>query len=654
MTKNSSVDQQSKLQKVSIQRALLLHKEGKIPQAESAYLQLLNTNPMDINANHLLGALYFQTKHYDQAMLYLQRAIELKPDSADSHCLLGNLYRALEQSEPAISSYQQALKLKPNYGEAQNNLGTVFSSLGRYQEAAASYRKAIKLMQDNPNVYINLGKVLEKLGHLENASNQYLHALKLDPNDPEIANLLGNSLRSLGRSVDAVRYYRQTLEKNQDHAVIHNNLGAALNDLGRFDDALSSYQAAIKLRPDYATAYKNIAALYEQTNKIDIAEEYIQKALALAPENPSIQYTHAVLLKRKKETAKAIQILSTIDNDPNAKKQLGPRKDQLVQFELGRLYDQNGDVHLAMKHFAEGNKISSQLIRAQNPRPDKNIFLRQVSDLTVKLPEESFCNNLESIKGQNTDTPIFLLGFPRSGTTLLDQILDSHPGLQVMEERPTLLAVSESINKYYQYYPESITNLQTADLENLRQIYWHKVSQYISQDSKAALVDKNPLNTQHIPLISTLFPNSRILVALRHPCDVVLSCFMQNFRVNHAMANFLSLQDSVQLYSKVMKLWLSYQDSLPVNYHIIRYEDLVTDFQPTLESLITFLDIEWDDALLNYNKTAKSKHIHTPSYQTVSQPIFTHAKYRWKKYESYLKPFMNDLKPFIERFGYNM
>ena len=650
----NNIDQQSKLQEMSIQQALSLHREGKISQAENAYLQLLKTNPADINANHLLGTLYFQAKRYDLAKRYLMSAIELKPDSADSHCLLGSVYQALEQPEQAISSYQLALKLKPNHGEAQNNLGTVFSSLGRYQEAATSYRNAIKLMRGNPNVYVNLGNVLEKLGHLENATNQYLHALKLSPNDPELANLLGNSLRSQGRSLDSVRYYRQALETNPDHAIIHNNLGAALNDLGRFDDALSSYQAAIKLRPNYATAYKNIAALYEQTNKIDLAEEYIQRALSLAPENPSIQYTQAVLLKRKKETAKAIQILSTIDRAPYAKKQLGARKEQLVQFELGRLYDQSGDVHLAMNHFTQGNRLASQLMRVQNPRPDKNIFLRQVNSLTTKLPAEHFHKSLESINDKNTDAPIFLLGFPRSGTTLLDQILDSHPRLQVMEERPTLLAVGETIDQYYQRYPESITNLQPADLENLRQIYWHKASQYISHDLKTVLIDKYPLNTQHIPLISTLFPNSRILVALRHPCDVVLSCFMQNFRINHAMANFLSLEDSVQLYCRVMRLWLNYQDSIPVNYHIIRYEDLVTDFQPTLESLITFLDIEWDDALLNYNKTAKSKHIHTPSYQTVSQPIFTHAKYRWKRYESYLKPFINDLKPFIDRLGYDM
>jgi hypothetical protein len=248
---------------------------------------------------------------------------------------------------------------------------------------------------------------------------------------------------------------------------------------------------------------------------------------------------------------------------------------------------------------------------------------------------------------------VFLVGFPRSGTTLLDQILDGHPRLQVMEEKPALFDIRSTIDTMPGGYPSALASLKETDIQNLRDRYLRNVERHIDRRPGTILVDKLPLNICSIPLIVRLFPNSRIILALRHPCDVVLSNFMQDYKLNDAMANFLTIDSAARFYKRVMGFWLQCVELFPLSVHTIKYEDLVHDFEGEIRNLLRFLDVDWNDAMLDYRRHAQHRRkIVTPSYAQVTEPIYERAKFRWMHYEDYLKPVLKDLQPFIKAFRY--
>ena len=246
-----------------------------------------------------------------------------------------------------------------------------------------------------------------------------------------------------------------------------------------------------------------------------------------------------------------------------------------------------------------------------------------------------------------------MVGFLRSGTTLLDQILDSHPRVQVMEERLALEAVEQAIQAGPAGYPGALPGLTDNDLEKLRKLYFTEVDKQFSRSPGQLFVDKRPLNTAHLPLIQRLFPAARIIFACRHPCDVVLSNFMQYYNLTDAMANFFSLGDTVHLYQQLMTLWFDCSELLDLNFHTVRYESLVSDTEAELQKLFAFLEIDWDESVLDFHQRAAEKDIiNTPSYEQVTRPIYAEARYRWHRYRQQLEPFLEELEPFSRKLGY--
>jgi len=249
---------------------------------------------------------------------------------------------------------------------------------------------------------------------------------------------------------------------------------------------------------------------------------------------------------------------------------------------------------------------------------------------------------------------VFLVGFPRSGTTLLDQLLDSHPAIQVIEEQPMIDIIKNSIAQLPDGYPGALPALSDADLIALRDAYFKLLDRRAETTPGQLVIDKFPLNLTHLPLILNLFPDARILLAIRHPCDVVLSCFMQPFNANNAMENFHSVKECAFMYEQVMGLWFRYRELFDFNHMMIRYEDVITEFGVQTDTLFSFLDLEVHDEVGNFSQHARNRgRIATPSYNQVSRPIYKDAMYRWKKYRQYLEPELPRLNRFIDAFGYS-
>ena len=254
---------------------------------------------------------------------------------------------------------------------------------------------------------------------------------------------------------------------------------------------------------------------------------------------------------------------------------------------------------------------------------------------------------------QSDSQPVFLIGFPRSGTTLLDTVLRSHPAVEVVEEKDSLMVAELLGIRTLQKQISNFNSLKEDDLNKMRKAYNSRLK-FHSKGANKFTIDKLPLQTITIPLINLLFPNAKIIFALRHPCDSILSCFQQNFAPNNAMANFTNLEKSVDFYDKVMNGWAAYNKNLKIDYTISKYEDLIDAFDESILKVLQHLNLPWDDGVRDYRKTANNRNfINTPSSSQVVQPLYKSSVGRWKNYQKYFAKHINKLNPWIDYFGYD-
>lgn len=285
---------------------------------------------------------------------------------------------------------------------------------------------------------------------------------------------------------------------------------------------------------------------------------------------------------------------------------------------------------------------------------DADVLLKEISEL------KDYFHNRQAIAAWEYPpdlveraSPVFLFSFPRSGTTLLDQILYGHPAFQVLEEKPMLHGISRELASRTGGYPAALGNLSGEEVTELRERYLAIIRRYTEPDPEKFLVDKGPFSTIKVGIIARLFPKSKSIFVLRHPCDVCLSCFMQNFQLHGGTIHFTTLADTVRLYTEVMSLWLQYQEVLDLDVFTMRYEDLVQDTEGRLREMIAFLGVEWHDALLDHAGQARRRGVvATASYHQVVKPIYTTARYRWLHYQKYFEPYLEQLNPYIKAFGY--
>ena len=288
--------------------------------------------------------------------------------------------------------------------------------------------------------------------------------------------------------------------------------------------------------------------------------------------------------------------------------------------------------------------VESQLYNAKN-------YQNEVSQLIIsysKIKKLKWESKLEN----KIVSPVFLVGFPRSGTTLLDNILSSHPNISTLEEKPMIAMVKKSLNRLASY--ENLKKLNANDLQNLQKIYLDELTKYLPNETLLGkiFIDKLPLSIIDISLILRIFPKAKFILVIRHPLDCILSCFMQTFNLNDAMANFLNLKNTAELYNKSMKLFDIYESIFKLDFHLIKYENLIFSLKDETTKLLNFLDLNWEKEVDNYRSNAFDKKINTPSYNQVTEKIYTRASGRWKNYENEMQDIMPIMQFWIEKWGY--
>lgn len=593
-------------------KAIELFNGNQLREADTLFASVCQGAPTDVESWVMRGLIHRKLGLFAESIIYCRRALAYNPGFAWAHHVLGSALQCQGDMQNAIRSYRHAIQLKPDLVEAHYFLANALRETGAMNAAAISYRDALNLEPKLVEALSNLGAVLTHLGEIGEAASVLNKANALRPNTPQVLC----------------------------------NLGDILQREGRLEEALEKYQRALRQSPKFLDAICNVATLLEKTNQFEEAQALVDRELLNSPENPALLMVAAKLARRMNKLDAAIALLE---------KAVEQKLDLILACEihllLGQLYDRKEDAERAYMHISKGNQSLAKTLGHGNTDRDR-YFNRLEKVRSWLTPELALASEVELLN-DGVPAPIFLFGFPRSGTTLLEQILDSHPSLQSIEEKGTVSALVRAFEVVAKDRQNPLAGLAQDDILQLRKVYFDEVALHINLQPGHLLVDKLPLNTVNVHLLWRIFPQAKFILALRHPCDVCLSCFMQNMALTEANTSFLTLEGTAQIYSKIMGLWQEYERTLPLSYHQVRYEDLVVNFENETRALLDYLGVGWDDKVLQHADHAmRRRTISTPSYHQVTQPIYQHAKYRWKRYAKQFEPLMPTLQPFIDYFGY--
>ncbi len=493
-----------------------------------------------------------------------------------------------------------------------------------------------------PNV---TGIAWAQLGDQEKAVTCFKRGLTLNPDFPPGLVNLSTSLRLLGQIHPALDAARRAVKLVPDDLQAQCNLASILYAAYKPDMALKTLSKVLKKNNKTAIAHDLVCEIHEGTNQLDELGRAVKSAAsALGKSAPIIRYWAAVHAMRGLDYQSAVDQFDTLTaND------LPPvKRPKLFEFR-GKCLDK---LDRSADAFAAFEQANAAVLRSPAARAAANVFLDDLQQRTEDMEQATKPTWSPSTKGTSSPAPTFLVGFPRSGTTLLDTILRGHSQISVVEEQPTVERVVDALPAGETL--DDISTLSEDTSEKLRDIYFQELAAH--QDPLAdgrVIIDKMPLNLIHVALIHRLFPQAKFILALRHPMDCVLSCFMQSFQSNPPMDNFLKLDTTARLYDLSMRYWVSASSLLGIQSATVRYEDVVSDSAAATRPVFRHLGLEWEEDVLDHVSTARSRSkIATPSRTQVTQPLYTSARGRWQTYQSQLEPAAPLLAPWIKHWGY--
>jgi tetratricopeptide (TPR) repeat protein len=492
-------------------------------------------------------------------------------------------------------------------------------------------------------VYYRKGKFSKALIYLRQANRAV-------PRNKSVLLSMADCYLKLGDYNNAIRTIKRTLKIDKRNDKLYFNLCIAYSRIGNIKSTIKAGERAIEINPNELNYYIQLVDVYVNTNEHDKALKIIRQGLKQFPDNGPLQIMTAKserLLGKNKDSLNCLKNLSTQETS------LAPDWKARYNFELGFVYDGNNSADLAFHHFTEANNIVRSLPSYQGVDVNNNL------DRICNMEKLNFGKLNEIIEFSKRNPPpvqpVFFVGFPRSGTTLLQKILDSHQDIHVIEENNPLGRVAFLIEREPEKYLESSFLLNKNNIEKLRAMYFAEARKHVPIDDGSLLIDKFPMYIVNVPIIKILFPDAKILLGSRHPCDSVLSCFMQHFRVNRAWAIMFEFSSIINYYDKTMRLWKIFKNEIEFESYSIRYEDLVENMEGEVRSLLQFLDLSWDEGVLNYRQNAfKRGLIRNPSYGQVVKPIYKEARYRWHRYAKYFEPHFEKLEPHCEASGYSL
>ncbi len=546
--------------------------------------------------------------------------------------------------EKASNIYKKILKQDPNNFDANFNLGTIFAKNNKLEKSLELLEKAAIINPNLEKIFNNLGLIYLNLGNTDEALKNTKKAIQLNPESSIAYNHLGLIYSNKGSIKDAVESFRQSLKFNPNNTQVYYNLGNLFKRINDIQNSEKFFNKTIELNPKHLPAYNNLLELYDISNQNEKFKDVLKKSETNFGKNSTIELFRAKLFYKLKKYKDVVKTLENIKFDQQENFKENSRLELIA-----KSHDQLSNFKEAYYFFEKNNNLSKKI---DNNNAKKEVFIETINKRTkyfakVKFSEWQIEKNEDDLKD-----PIFLIGFPRSGTTLLDTILRSHPLVDVLEEKPIIDKYIEKLENKIDSRFDILKFANSSLKKEMRKFYFDQRNKYLNDNNKI-IIDKMPLNIIYVGEIIRYFPNAKFILAIRHPNDCILSCFMQNFLLNHAMANFLNLKDSAKLYDSVMKLWEIYKSKFSIDFHTIKYEDLISNFEGSISDLLKFLDLSWSDKVSEFYKTSQKRGmIATPSYNQVNQPLYSKSIGRWKNYEKELMEGKKYLQSWIIKYGY--
>lgn len=466
-------------------------------------------------------------------------------------------------------------------------------------------------------------------------------------NHPEhlhAAYYLGRSLRAAGRAEEALAPLQAALAEKELAVPARYDLATCLARLRRRSEAIAHYKAILELQPGNAQVAANLASLLERENRLDEAESWTEKALQMDPGNETARMTRAVLDRRKGKHAEAAQelraLISNISNPVNG---------SIAWNQLGQCLEGLENWDEAFDAYSESNQILKEHHPGASPDPQAPHGLQTMLRIRQWLGDKPLATWKEPA-ASDAGGIAFLVGFPRSGTTLLDSMLRAHPDIEVLEEKSLFSSLHQNWSEPGTL--EALAEVSEEQINDARGIYRREMSRYRREPKRSLVIDKLPLNLAYLFLIYRLFPKAPVVFLQRHPMDACISCYCQAFELEASMGYFLDIEQTVQYYDAVMQVATMSMEQVGNPLHILRYEDLVAWPKEQLKALLEFLGLQWHDSVLDYAEQGDGPPSNTPSYQQVSEPLYTSSIGRWRHYSKQLESRLSILQPWVTRLGY--
>ncbi|MGI8931139.1 MAG: tetratricopeptide repeat-containing sulfotransferase family protein [Sphingomicrobium sp.] len=520
---------------------------------------------------------------------------------------LGNALSGAEDYLAAIEALREAARIEPLAAPTRINLATALTGADRTEEAIEALRQAAADFPDDPKPWVELAHLADRIGRADMALESLEEAGRRAPRDPEIQVDLGN------------------------------HRGTAWDMAG----AEQGFRAAIAADPAHGPAYVALAVLFEHDNRVGELPALVKQARAARVAPGALAMVEAYAFRRAKQWDKGLVAAAAASDEYEP-----VRRAQLI----GEFRDRLGDAAGAFASFEDMNRLAAVDPREPNSGGQEYRDMVDRNRATIGRLWLDGWTPPAPPQPDERASPIILLGFPRSGTTLLDTILMGHPGVQVYEERPALVHVEHGLGGI-----DALPTLDAAGVRGARDDYWNKLAAYAPLRDVPIVIDKMPLYLNKTAVIHRLFPDARFILALRHPMDVVLSCFITNFRPNPAMSNFHDLVRAAELYDRSMAAFAEARALLDLPVFTVAYERMVADRDAELRPLFDWLGLDWRLEALDHQATAAKRGIiSTASYAQVHEPLYARSAGRWTRYRDQLKPVEGILAPWIERFGYSL
>jgi Flp pilus assembly protein TadD len=554
-----------------LHEAVRQHQAGRLPEAEALYRSILTEAPRQVHARHLLGVLAHQSGRHTEAVELITQALAEHGPHPVFHANLAAAHLALGRFSDAVSHCRAALRLQPDQVDAHNNLGIALRQLGRLDEAEAAFRTALRYQPRHLDAQCNLGSVLHRQGKLPEALNCLEDVVRRAPQHVQARNDLGGVLSASDRHAEAEVHLREAVRLRPDFAQAHSNLGVALDGQLKTGEALHHLHEAVRLQPNYAPAHNNLGSVLKEQGRLDEALAAFQEALRLEPRNPITlcNLSKLAAVDRYRFSAEQMDVIGTLADSAAVPLDQRAR----LHFALAQVFDRAGRYDEAFPHLLRANEMQKEVLRGRGTVFDPD-SPRRFTERLLSAFTPAFFERVAGF-GSESDTPIFIVGMPRSGTTLAEQILASHPQVHGAGELPEIQRLVRGLSERLggADYPACLAKLDAATARTLAEEHLDRLRQLGGPDRRVA--DKMPFNFQHLGLLAVLFPRGRFIHCRRDPLDTCLSCFFQNFSEQSPFT--LDLGHLGRYYREFERLTAHWAKVLPVPIFDLHYEELTAD-----------------------------------------------------------------------------